>query len=408
MNQKDGTNSLMIHRLSVCKQELDSVPYKFQQGVSMHGETIFSACFFSLGRTQQSLFLLTGSEDCTSKISLYQADKLIEAISLTPQESCVRAVCSSQFDESSALLVVGGGKLALQFFLVRTNNEVEPSCIQDLEIVYLGKGTTRLKATIDHRINAVKAVPLEGNSRSHLVVAGDSDGNCHLFVVSEDTQLRPAPGIFIPTSSRPILCIELLPVDGRLLVMIGTTGGEVLLFDLPGSALELHDRWDAIVGSWSPLSSYKAHQMGANAISASIRSTTETEEGMVTSIFICTGGDDQAICICDFSLKTQKQRKLILASDPCPRVTREASFSAIKGIFQFCDEGRRFLLTVGYSQQLALWQYSDNEGRELQLAGKMSVDLGDVNCLAVSKSTHSKLRLAVGGLGVETLVLRKT
>ena len=407
MNQKDGTNSLMIRQLSQSKEEAATSPFKFQHGVCMHGETIFSTCLFSLGVAQDSMLLLTGSEDCTSKISLYKNHQLVDSISLTPQESCVRAVCCSQIDDNSALLVVGGGKLTLQFFLSRFDNERGLSRMQDLEISYLGKGANRVKATIDHRINAVKAVPLQGSNRSHLVVAGDSDGNCHLFIVAEDSKLRPFPSLLIPTSSRPILCIDVLPVGARLLVVMGTTGEEVLLFDLPGLAPELHNHWDTIVESWFTLSSYKAHQMGVNAITAFIRSTAEREGGMTASISICTGGDDQAICICGFSLMTENRNKLRLTCDAlCPLVTKEVSFSAIKGIFQFGEEGRRFLATVGYSQQLALWQLLGDEKNNLQLADKMPVDLGDVNCLAGCMSGREELLLAVGGMGVETMVLR--
>ena len=403
-NQKDGTNSLMIHRLHDRQAKTHLVSSLFQRGVCMHGETIFSACLFSLGKSQRSVFLLTGSEDCTSKISLLQDDVPVESVSLTPQESCVRAVCSSQSDESSALLAIGGGKLALQFFLARANNE-DLECLEDLEISFLGKGTTRTKATIDHRINAVKAVPLAG-CRSHLVVAGDSDGNCHLFLVSEDTQTRPPFGLFAPTSSRPILCIEIIPVCGRLLVLVGTTGGDVLLFDLPSTVDEINDQWETITSSWSPMSSYRGHQMGTNTISASVLSMRETETGTSTSVFVCTGGDDQAVCSCLLSMETDTcKSQLKLSCTLNPQVTREASFSAIKGIAQFCYNKRRFVITVGYSQQLALWEYSLKD-TSLHLSDNLLIDLGDINCLAITNKPQSNPLVVIGGFGVETVSMR--
>jgi WD40 repeat protein len=407
MNKKDGTNSLLLHCVDGVSKKVEAPsPLSFHDGVSLHGETIFSACFFSIGMKGRSLFLLTGSEDCTSKVSLYRSDKLIDSISLTPQESCVRAVCSSQLDDSSALLVIGGGKLALQFFLARSKNDSGQTIesLQDLEINFLGKGATRAKAKIDHRINAVKAIPIQASDRSHLVVAGDSDGNCHLFMVSEDTQLRPPPGQLVQASSRPILCIDLLSINGRVLVVLGTTGGDVLLFDLPGSFVELSDQWDDLRASWLPLSSYQAHQMGTNSVSSSIQSK-EDYDGVV--VVICTGGDDQAVCICEAHIATSRPSKLELNYKLCPRVTREASFSAIKGVAQFLSKGKRFILTVGYSQQLAVWSCGEIEGSNLQLEHHVPVDLGDVNCLAVDDRLCSECLLAVGGLGMETFALRK-
>jgi hypothetical protein len=409
MNQKDGGNSLLIHRRSDTQRDIvvEQDPGMFHQGVTMHGETVFSAIFFSIGTSMPSLFLLTGSEDCTSRISLCREARLIDSVPLTPQESCVRAVCASQVDDSSALLVVGGGKLTLQFFLARTNDDTKRlRSVDDLEISFLGNGSVRLKASIDHRINAVKAIPLEGDSRVHLVMAGDSNGNCHIFLVTENLESRPAPGLMIPTSPRPVLCIDILRTLGRLCVVIGTTGGDVLLFDLPGSFIELSDQWDEIAKSWTALASYQAHQMGTNALSVDILSSTHSDMGPRASLLVCTGGDDQAVCICEVSLVKDEQGRLKSEHDLRPQVTKEASFSAMKGIFQFCNDGGRYIVTVGYSQQLAVWQYVNKECRQLQLTGRIPVDLGDVNCLAATSTSGSHFIFAIGGLGIETFGLR--
>ena len=58
-----------------------------------------------------------------------------------------------------------------------------------------------------------------------------------------------------------------------------------------------------------------------------------------------------------------------------------------------------------YSQKLALWQLCDDEQPILQ--DRISVDLGDVNCLAVSSlDPGSDLLVAAGGMGIENIFVR--
>lgn len=403
VNQKDGSNTLLIQHLEDCDNPQD-LSISLKQDLCMHSETIFSACFFSIG---QSTFLLTGSEDCTSKIASCRAGALADSVPLTPQESCVRAVCSSQFDESAALLAVGGGKVVLQFFLVQSlcdNADLSRLSSKHLEITSLGQCQNKGGASIDHRINAVAAMPLndESGSRKHLVVAGDSDGCCHIFVVEEDVSSRISPGLSVRTSPRPILCIDLLAVRDRMLAIIGTTGGNVLIFDLPGSTTALDAQWNDLKNQWVPLATYQAHQMGSNTIHGSLYNKKALNE---TTVRICSGGDDQALCVCDLSLTYGVDGRLVLSGDRQSHITRELSFSAIKGLVLFQCTEDTYLLSVGYSQKLALWKV-ESDGQPL-LQDEISVDIGDVNCLAASPlKLGSDLMVAVGGMGVEHFVLQ--
>eukprot|EP00526_Cylindrotheca_closterium_P008281 CAMPEP_0113622156 /NCGR_PEP_ID=MMETSP0017_2-20120614/11343_1 /TAXON_ID=2856 /ORGANISM="Cylindrotheca closterium" /LENGTH=826 /DNA_ID=CAMNT_0000531959 /DNA_START=1 /DNA_END=2481 /DNA_ORIENTATION=+ /assembly_acc=CAM_ASM_000147 len=417
MNQKDGTNSIMVrHLLKRQKQRQLSVPKTLSMGVNMHSETIFDVCLFQI---RDTVLALTGSEDCTSKLSMYDSGSLIDSTLLTPQESCVKAVCSSQHDDTSAIVVVGGGKLILQFFLVRSLGS-NCTSMNDMQIQFLGQFRNRDKATIDHRINAVKALPIAGDSdsrRNHLVVAGDSDGCCHLFMISEDdeSERKVSRGILVAAGDRPILSIDLCPVGSRILVAMGNTGGDVLLFDLPGSTSELENQWDELGESLKPFSSYHAHQMGTNTVNVLLSPSSNSSE--VADVSICTGGDDQALGMCKLSFPTNDDdEKLCLVTDPVPQVTKELSFSAIKGVSQFWHGTERYLLTVGYTQRLALWhcgslESSINKTQTLapSLLDAVSVDLGDVNCLGVlkvkdnDKTMGTDVLVAVGGMGVELM-----
>ncbi|KAL3937059.1 MAG: hypothetical protein SGBAC_007755 [Bacillariaceae sp.] len=424
MPQKDGTNSIMVRHLKRNQQQHQlSVPKTVSMGVNMHSETIFDVCLFQI---KDSVLVLTGSEDCTSKLSMCDSrSTLIDSTLLTPQESCVKAVCSSQHDGTSAIMVVGGGKLILQFFLVSSlfGSNSRTTCMNDMKIRFLGQFKNRDKATIDHRINAVKALPIsagddsdDDSSRKHLVVAGDSDGCCHLFIVSEDdeSERNVSRGILVVAGDRPILSIDLCQVGSRILVATGNTGGDVLLLDLPSSTTELEHQWDELGESLKPFSSYHAHQMGTNAVNALLSPLSNSSDA--TDVCICTGGDDQALGMCKLSFSTTDNDKLCLVAEPAPQVTKELSFSAIKGVKQFWHGNERYLLTVGYSQRLALWncgsflEESSTNSESSTLLGTASVDLGDVNCLGVLKvkkgkdePTDDNILVAIGGMGLELM-----
>ena len=408
-NRKDGRNELLIrHNASQTRKALAALPnLRSLKNIGLHIETIYSVCLFSL---YGSLLLLAGSEDCTSSISICgspgEQGELLDSMSLTPQESCVRAVCSSQQDDSSALLVVGGGKLVLQFFLVRkaTSDSILPVTCRGLDVTLLGYGKTRANATIDHRINTVKAVPLQGTRGKHIVLAGDSDGNCHIYLVQEDICARHTFGYIKPVGPRPILSLDVLEIGPRLLLLIGTTAGEVILWDVPGDSgsfkLTEHGSLDLTAQiAVHPLGTYQAHQMGTNTIQASVLKREQAGDKLQFSILICSGGDDQAICVCEATLSLQNDGKLSIEKPLLPFITKEASSSAVKGVAVFPTGGERgvaTILSVGYSQRLAAWQYSSEKQGKLALLTSNPIDVGDVNCLDYHEGVT-----AVGGFGIE-------
>ena len=407
-NRKDGLNELMLcYKISQGCQKLDPLrDLKALNCIALHNETIFSVNLFSL---HGKLLLLTGSEDCTSRLSICRSEgddgSLLDSMSLTPQESCVRAVCSSQRDKGSALVVVGGGKLVLQFFLVRvaTNDFRHPVTCLGLDVVLLGIGKTKANATIDHRINAVKATPLDGVHGSHVVFAGDSDGSCHVYLVNENNTSRHIFGCIIPVGPRPILSLELLKIGSRILMLIGTTSGEVVLWDIPGDAksfrLTEYGGLDVTTESMvSPLGVYQAHQMGTNTISAAIVKRHSSGDSINASVLICSGGDDQAICVCEAAFSFQDCGRLSLERPLTPFVTAEASSSAVKGVAIVPHEHNpevSWILSVGYSQRLAMWEYSSEKPESLVLVESSPMDIGDINCLGLHRNM-----VAVGGLGV--------
>lgn len=413
MNQKEGTNTLSVRQELPTRQKGDlSWSSTLQGGTSLHGETIFDTCFVTLGITDSVHFLLTGSEDCGSKISRCEDGALVSSMLLTPQESCVRAVCCSQHDRSSALLVIGGGKLVLQFFLATAPPANEPKgFLNDAKVCFLGKTVSKRNVSIDHRINAVKAIPLLGSKRLHLVVAGDSDGNCHLYCATEEAKV--GQGILIEVSSRPILCLDMCSIGNAILVAIGTTGGDVLLYSLPREENSVQPQWTQFKATLSPLLMLPVHQLGTNTISM----TAAPSLGGIFSVEIMSGGDDQALATIGLGVMVSPDGKVTIVDKQNLEVVTGASFSAIKGVTQITRWGdNKYCITTGYSQYLALWQLSEkidptlaaSERQSIKLLQSVPVDIGDVNCLATCCTSQQEALVAVGGLGVEVFVLKNS
>lgn len=406
-NQKHGSGSISIQRGSFA-QETPGACSPLGEGIAVHGETIFDACFFSLGSNENTCFLLTGSEDCTSKVYLCDKNRIMDYYLLTPQESCVRAVCASQVDKTSALLVVGGGKLVLQFFVVKLTckSRTSVTSLNDVTFSLIGTGHNRQKASIDHRINSVKAVPLGGVERTHVVLAGDSAGQCHLYLVSENGAIRPLPGIMVLCSSRPILSLAMIPLHDRILFAMGTTAGDVILYNLlPRSEQQLRDDWqDLQAKPWVPLMKSQVHQMGTNAMSHSICEPSPTK----AQVTIVTGGDDQSVSVCRIDLDFSFNNLFSFVEVVKTSITtaHAASFSAIKGVSHVSHPTTFYFLTAGYTQQMALWKFVEECGCEssIEIVQHMPVDVGDVNVLATFHQT-TKLMAVVAGIGLEFLSL---
>lgn len=59
----------------------------------------------------------------------------------------------------------------------------------EVSVHFLCNNKLPMKLSIDHRMNAVKAIPLVNVNMahpSHLILAGDSDGGLHLTIVTEE------------------------------------------------------------------------------------------------------------------------------------------------------------------------------------------------------------------------------
>lgn len=329
------------------------------------------------------------------------------------------------------MIAVGGAKLSLQFFslddLVDDKNDSIP-------VTFLGWGRSPEKAMIDHRINTVKATPIQfeiGNNsndvdedKQHLIAAGDSNGSLYLYKVSQTPRLSSSCniGMLAFRSSRPILSLEFLVAQTKqnatiLLLLVGTTAGTVHLIDVSEAAVTRNSLEQAVVASTfpvTPLANYQAHAMGVNAISAARRVHSLPPLGHDSLAFrflVCSGGDDQALCCATIVVRLfqAEGNNQPLACDKHEagrfnvevtdlRKVEQASASALKGV-HWIDETH--FVSVGYSQRLELWQY----GRQsMDRVASIDAEVGDVCCLAACHETRGgdeHFIMAVGGAGVE-------
>ena len=393
---KDGRNEISLHGANRINNK-GSKPLHCNLGTTLHGEPVFDVSFFQSRPDADYIMLLTGSEDCTSKVLVILDDTIVHSFLLPPQESCIRAVSSSRHPNTdSTLLSICGGKSIVQFYLlVDTTKNNTATTGFEVAISFLKAGHSPSMAIVDHRINAVCSIPMESEDGQlwHIVATGDSNGCVNLFIVSESTQQQLAVQSHILThNSRTMLALQFLQVEQHILLFAGSTGGEISVWQLPKSRqCYEHANFDK-----SFICSYKAHQSGTNSIDVQAIPTDKME----TIIHICSGGDDQAITLCRATLtcESSAQVSFIIRS---VRTIKEASNSAIKGVALTPDNK---VLSVGYSQRLALWKF--NDACDLTLLSSTPIDVADVNCmsqclLSGGVAGQNCILAAIGGEGIE-------
>lgn len=410
MGRKDGSNDILIQRLQQPHHFNNTLPSQnVALGVKLHGETVFGATIFTLQGHAQ--FLVTASEDCTTRISSLKDGMITGSLLLTPQSSCVRCVCSSQIDGSSVLLAIGGGKLTIQFFLVQASVNGESSdSVDNLKVIHLGNGRTtpkKGKAVLDQRMYCIDAVPLRDENREHLVVAGDSNGMLHFFVVSESESesYNSTIDIKLAVNPWPIVCIKALVVFGRALIVFGTTRGDITMVDLPTSPTMIRGSLGCPQDLWSPVCTFEGHGMGTNCIDIQISHIDKNCD--IADLSVVTGGDDHSITVGRVTIRNEGEDcPISLVCDPKIQSLPGASFSALKSVLHLSWHGQSYLLSVGYSQTLCFWKLPDQGVVDivLEAISSVPVDLGDVNCMAAhasSKKDSLEVSIAVCGMGVE-------
>ena len=389
VSRKDGCNEVEILRLGRLSGA-GSQCLLNSQGVSLHGESIFDLSLFALDPKCKKVALLTGSEDCTSKISIYENGIFSSSKLLPPHASGIRAVCVCTLTSGSVIMVVGG-KVEIQLFLMNASRDQVNG---DRCLKSLGFGRPPVQPTVDQRLNAVNVVQLDSNSESDgvlLAVTGDSSGSCFLYRfyrLAVDTEIEVC---LLYQDERPILAVDIVKYETHCILLLGTTSGDIVVYCLPGTS-DL-GAWDGISNSTSILR-YSAHSMGANTISARL-----VEVAGHHRLRICSGGDDQSIYCCDVALANRLPDNVLEATILETCCEKNAARSALKGI-EFI--GDHHLVATGYDQRISVWQLGQRSAK-LSFVSDAAVDVGDINCLACCHVGMGRHLLAAGGAGVEFL-----
>lgn len=397
MSGSDGGSEILLQssvsKSSESEEDLTNVNVDFSVGASLHGEPIFDLCIFTTRPGADYSALLSGSEDCTARVSIVRHSTIIHSVLLSPQSSCIRAVCSSRLCcGNTTLLVVCGGKMTVHFYALTDDNTqnsmkstVDTGIMDNIVIRFLGTGYFLSKPSINHRVNAVHAVPLEAcEDASHFIATGDSDGCIYLFTVPTERAKHAFPGRLLCSLARPILSIEIIlfPASSQLFIAAGTTDGSIFMWLLPTKDFSL---------PIFPLREYRAHRMGTNSISTYI-----VEDGKnCLGLRIYSGGDDQSIAISLIEVLLHQETNISSPSLNIASFTRidAASASGIKGVRH---SDATHVVSVGYSQRLAYWELLPDMS-SLRLLSTSAVDVADVNCFSLSRSDNL---LAVGGAGI--------
>ncbi|KAL7535486.1 hypothetical protein ACHAXR_006518 [Thalassiosira sp. AJA248-18] len=329
--QKDGQTEIDFHCSHSFEESLAITSHDFEGnmnikalysvGSPVHSETINDACWV---KGCGSTYLLTGSNDCTVKLSKLENNDFVSVMELPAHESCVR------------------------------------------------------------------------------VMAGDSDGNLHLCVVSEHAVVRRTIiGTILKGNGRPMLCLELSRWRDKILAFAGTTGGEIAVWVLPGS-VDLNDEADGVHSlegtiPAAPAHIFRAHQTGVNDLSVAIAMSHTSKDGF--NAVICSVGDDQSLSTCVIDFIHPKEGRLY--------ITQSASASALKAVKLVTEKKPNFyrLYTTGHDEQITLWHLDANPS-QLSIKSVSSSPLGTegscIDCVHLEQSDGSVHEvIAVGGEGVE-------
>ena len=430
VGRKDGETEFRVHASGDFTSPTLTAGLNYGIGQPYHGEFVNSVCFIETGIPDASI-VLSGSNDATVKLSLYRMNAITKSKDLPTHVSCVRAVSASRHRNStSVLLVTCGAKLSTAFYLLEDQSSSTEPAESEPKISLLCTGTNRLgkDVSMDHRMNAVRAVPLEAaavddsgcspGTPLHLVLTGDSDGGLHLFIIDESLD-QPCTTVthMLSTDSRPVLCIDIVRVSRNcLMACVGDTSGEVCIWNLPGATSVTNsvlgrDYVEQLCGPLptSPMYIFNAHQCGTNCISATLMIRSSGKGDAQHVLTICSGGDDEAISLWSGTIEaTASGGETFCFNEHKVVRTSQASSSALKGIKLVGSESSGFrLYTAGHDKRVALWELKVSSGSPngLEYLSSVPVDVSDINCLDAI-STHERSRSAldkiiVGGEGAE-------
>jgi NAD-dependent SIR2 family protein deacetylase len=248
-------------------------------------------------------------------------------------------------------------------------------------------------------MNAVKAIPCrKSTSKSHLVVAADSDGDLHIVVVPEEVlPRRTIIGKVLKGNGRPILCLGIVDCIDFTLVFTGNTAGEIAVWNLSAYCDDCSDNGCNTDVCLRPLITFHVHSSGVNDLSLAKRNTSESVE-----LVCCSVGDDQSLSAQSFTF-ARNDDKVQVTQNQIDQTQRCAS--PLKAVDVTYDDKSSFCLvyTTGQDEFITLWRL---EFQPFAIKYLTSSSLGtEGSCIDCMQSRNSfcfeQQLIAVGGEGIE-------
>ena len=379
-------------------------------------------CATIITRNSQK-YIVVGGEEGSIKIvtrkTNHQKSKVLHSLSM-PNGASSRTLANSYSTACNiGILISGGSKLMYSIWLY--HNGIPEIGYLDNIFCCVASGTTWTKATQDHRILSISTISLYNDS--FLIFFCDSRGvvSINIFDTSDSTITSKEE---LELDDHPVLCsnIILLKESNEDIVAIlgifGDTSGNIFV-TLSG------DR-NGINGDSQLLFRYNAHTAGANAVCSTVQHIAPNQ----WHLLVCSGGDDQAICVLSGIILMTGENTYDIQLFALHRY-ESLSGSAIKGVKFFSKNENLFLCNVGYDRRLYFWNaqaYIDHTLRSHVIRYKCSgidlpinivdkndcllmqwvdgcivnvADIGDMSC----DESLGSVDIAVVGEGIQTFSL---
>ena len=208
-----------------------------------------------------------------------------------------------------SLLIVSEWKLDIFFYRLDEISDITDLC-SDLSFHFLCRNHLHYSPSIDHRINAVKGLPLlqcdtgTCSELAHLVLSGDSNGDLHITIITESLdQCERISSHVLYNNIRPILSIDMVRISkDHIIAVVGDSAGKVTIWILPGqnfrSCLNEEESNQLFSEHFpsKPACTYIAHTMGTNSVSIIVIEDFKKDNDHATSVLICSGNCQMILC----------------------------------------------------------------------------------------------------------------
>ncbi|KAI8050570.1 WD40-repeat-containing domain protein [Syncephalis plumigaleata] len=363
-----------------------SIPPKLQG--NLHGREIRTIQWINM---KEHPILLSGGEDgylCLSHLITNTHDmSIVPYCRIKAHSSVIRASALSDHDNLSPLLVTCGGADELRVWRVHIESTTAtdditlgkqtlpaisvyelsscPSTNVPFEIRIMDVCVFSLQQFFTER-NTDHPIKSKSTDTTHIITAVYSDAFVRIWAFSDTTKSWQCLAQS-DEHQKCILSCTMIWYNGHPLLITGATNGSVYVWDIT-TVLTSHyeDQCndndasiaDDVVHLHPLLKMPSLHQSGVNCLDATIMQSSSSS----SSIFIATGGDDNALHVVEL---------VAIKDNPCQLAIKQmihepnAHASALQGC-QFLTSCNGLLVTVAWDLRLQWWQLTETSATSIE------------------------------------------